>query len=80
MPGLTIPVNVLDVIIFCMSKLIAAFQAAPLQYVLSAFAFHTSSEPVNPGPASDFRLISPFWHLLVTPSKFILYYRRDIIP
>lgn len=72
MPGLTIPVNVLDVIIFCMSKLIAAFQTAPLQYVLSAFALHTCSEPVNTGPAPDFRLIGPFWHLLVTPSKFIL--------
>jgi len=67
MPGLTIPVNVLDVIVFSMSKLIATFQAAPLQYVLSAFGFHTSSEPVNTGPAPDFWLIGPFWHLLVTP-------------
>jgi len=80
MPGLTIPVYILDMIIFCMSKLIAAFQASPFQYVLSTFAFHTSSEPVHTSPASDFRLIGTFWHLLVTPSNFILNYRRDIIP
>lgn len=78
--GLTLPVDVLDVIIFGMSQLIAAFQTAALQHILSTFGLHPSAEPMDPGPASDFRLIRAFWHLLVTPSKVILNCRRDIIP